>query len=72
MEMRFLNKAVQGMIECCGHSHAGVNAVLCSLAWDSPSECPHLKCYSPWLNVQVETSNKWCPSRVHTGTSTIK
>ena len=24
------------------------------------------------LNVQVETSSKWCPSRVHTGTSTIR
>ena len=26
---------------------------------------------SQWLNVQVESSNKWCPSRVHTGTDTI-
>jgi len=25
---------------------------------------------SQWLSVQVETSDKWCPSRVHTMTST--
>ncbi|KAK4830831.1 hypothetical protein QYF61_013760 [Mycteria americana] len=29
--------------------------------------CLFTKSYSQWLNVQVETSNEWCPSRVHTG-----
>lgn len=32
---------------------------------------PHLKSYSQWLNVQGETSKKWCTSVVYTGTNTI-
>jgi len=32
---------------------------------------PHPESYSQQLNVQVETCNEWCPSRVCTGTSTV-
>jgi len=31
----------------------------------------HLKSSGQWLNIQMETSDKWCPSGVHTGTSTF-
>lgn len=31
--------------------------------------CPKVSCQ--WLNVQLKTSNKWCPSMFHTGTSTV-
>lgn len=31
----------------------------------------HLKSYSQQFNIQLETSNKCCPSGVHIGTSTI-
>lgn len=32
----------------------------------------HPKNYSPWLNVQLETSKTLCPSRVYTGTDIIQ
>ncbi|KAK4815726.1 LOW QUALITY PROTEIN: hypothetical protein QYF61_006764 [Mycteria americana] len=35
---------------------------------DELAEWLHPKSYSQWLNVQLETSNKWCPSEVSTGT----
>lgn len=28
---------------------------------------PHSKSYSQWLDVRVETSDKWCPPRLHRG-----
>jgi len=34
-------------------------------------ERPHLEGSSPQLNVQMEISDKWCPSGVPTGMSTV-
>ena len=33
---------------------------------------PHSKSYSQPFNVQTETSNEWCPSRVRIRTSTVQ
>jgi len=35
------------------------------------AEWPHPESVCKWLDVQVQTSNDWWPSKVHTGTNTI-